>query len=49
MSKRDFFSEPYEAPQIEYLLAVVELGFAGSPYESAGGDENGDDDWEQWG
>lgn len=43
--------EPYEAPQINYLLAEVELGFAGTGFEEdAGEDEDGEvDDWEQWG
>lgn len=50
MSKREFVSEPYEAPKIEYLLAVVEQGFKLTIGEGAGGDESGEDDnWDQWG
>lgn len=41
--------EPYEAPQIDYLLTMVEQGFKLSPGEGAGGDESGEDDnWDQW-
>lgn len=39
--------EPYEAPKINYLLAMVEQGFTVS--ESAGKDPDGDDNWDQWG
>jgi hypothetical protein len=48
MRNREFASEPYEAPRIEYLLAVVEQGFKLTIGEGAGGDENGDDNWDQW-
>lgn len=44
MRKREFASEPYEAPRIEYLLAVVEQGFQLSV--GAGGDKE-DDNWDQ--
>jgi hypothetical protein len=46
MRKRDLFLEPYEAPKIESLLAVVEQGFQLS--EGAGNDPDGDDNWDQW-
>ena len=48
MRKREFASEPYEAPRIEYLLAVVEQGFKLSAGEGAGKDPNEDDNWDQW-
>lgn len=49
MRKRVLNLEPYEAPQINYLLAEVELGFAGTSLgEDAGGDLDGkDDEWNQ--
>ena len=51
MKRSEFCLEPYEAPKINYLLTLVEQGFAGSGNmsEGAGGDDNGDDDWDQWG
>ena len=52
MRKREFSLEPYEAPKINYLLTLVEQGFAGSGNmsEGAGGDGDGEDDnWDQWG